>query len=214
MDCSLQGSSIHGIFQARVLEWGAITFSDKQRTGPLIRQDPIMPSNLLYVWNLASDYIFWVCFLSWKKKREKQKDKKKKWRERRRERGTGKGWREKGKEKGRRKKGRRRRGKGKKEKGKEKKNHNNSWGTQKHHGWRKRSTSHNFLGKTGTSRSPSLWLVPPQPHTFSPPLPLAYHGSEYLTVIESVSLELGSETCSVVPDSLWPEFSRPEYWSG
>ena len=26
MDCSLQGSSIHGIFQARVLEWGAIAF--------------------------------------------------------------------------------------------------------------------------------------------------------------------------------------------
>ena len=29
MDCSLPGSSIHGIFQARVLEWGAIAFSDK-----------------------------------------------------------------------------------------------------------------------------------------------------------------------------------------
>ena len=28
MDCSLPGSSVHGIFQARVLEWGAITFSD------------------------------------------------------------------------------------------------------------------------------------------------------------------------------------------
>ena len=28
MDCSLTGSSIHGIFQARVLEWGAIAFSD------------------------------------------------------------------------------------------------------------------------------------------------------------------------------------------
>ena len=28
MDCSLPGSSIHGIFQARVLEWGAITFSN------------------------------------------------------------------------------------------------------------------------------------------------------------------------------------------
>ena len=28
MDCSLQGSSIHGIFQARVLEWGAIAFSE------------------------------------------------------------------------------------------------------------------------------------------------------------------------------------------
>ena len=26
MDCSLPGSSIHGIFQARVLEWGAISF--------------------------------------------------------------------------------------------------------------------------------------------------------------------------------------------
>ena len=28
MDSSLPGSSIHGIFQAGVLEWGAITFSD------------------------------------------------------------------------------------------------------------------------------------------------------------------------------------------
>ena len=28
MDCSLPGSSIRGIFQARVLEWGAIAFSD------------------------------------------------------------------------------------------------------------------------------------------------------------------------------------------
>ena len=27
MDCSLPGSSAHGIFQARVLEWGAIAFS-------------------------------------------------------------------------------------------------------------------------------------------------------------------------------------------
>ena len=27
MDCSLPGSSIHGIFQARVLEWGAVAFS-------------------------------------------------------------------------------------------------------------------------------------------------------------------------------------------
>jgi len=28
MDCSLPGSSIHGIFRATVLEWGAIAFSD------------------------------------------------------------------------------------------------------------------------------------------------------------------------------------------
>ena len=27
MDCSLPGSAVHGIFQAKVLEWGAITFS-------------------------------------------------------------------------------------------------------------------------------------------------------------------------------------------
>jgi len=28
MDCSPLGSSVHGIFQARVLEWGAIAFSN------------------------------------------------------------------------------------------------------------------------------------------------------------------------------------------
>ena len=28
MDWSLPGSSVHGIFQARVLEWGAIAFSN------------------------------------------------------------------------------------------------------------------------------------------------------------------------------------------
>ena len=27
MDCSPPGSSVHGIFQARVLEWGAFAFS-------------------------------------------------------------------------------------------------------------------------------------------------------------------------------------------
>ena len=29
MDCNLTGSSVHGIFQARVLEWGAIVFSEE-----------------------------------------------------------------------------------------------------------------------------------------------------------------------------------------
>ena len=32
IDCSLPGSSVHGIFQARVLEWGAIAFSDIHTT--------------------------------------------------------------------------------------------------------------------------------------------------------------------------------------
>ena len=33
MDCSLPGSSIYGIFQARVLEWGAIAFSSCSMRG-------------------------------------------------------------------------------------------------------------------------------------------------------------------------------------
>ena len=32
MDCSLPGSSAHGIFQATVLEWVAIAFSAKRNT--------------------------------------------------------------------------------------------------------------------------------------------------------------------------------------
>ena len=36
MDCSLPGSSAHGIFQARVLEWGAIAFSEVLTRGTFI----------------------------------------------------------------------------------------------------------------------------------------------------------------------------------
>ena len=35
MDCNLPGSSVHGIFQARVLEWGAIAFSEQLKLGGL-----------------------------------------------------------------------------------------------------------------------------------------------------------------------------------
>ena len=35
MDCSLPGSSVHGILQAGVLEWGAIAFSDLNLTATL-----------------------------------------------------------------------------------------------------------------------------------------------------------------------------------
>ena len=51
MDCSLPGSSIHGIFQARVLEWGAIAFS-------LIRADVVTSGEVLYV-----SYLFLCNFL-------------------------------------------------------------------------------------------------------------------------------------------------------
>ena len=37
MDCSLPGSSVHGIFQARVLEWGAIAFSAENIVGPCFK---------------------------------------------------------------------------------------------------------------------------------------------------------------------------------
>ena len=46
MDCSLPGSSVHGIFQARVLEWGAIAFSET------VKQLPAMQET-------------WVQFLGW-----------------------------------------------------------------------------------------------------------------------------------------------------
>ena len=42
MDYSLPGSSIHGIFQARVLEWGVIAFSD---TAELYTKDFNDPDN-------------------------------------------------------------------------------------------------------------------------------------------------------------------------
>jgi len=42
MDCSLPGSSICGIFQARVLEWGAIAFS-KYEYYSGIKKNEIMP---------------------------------------------------------------------------------------------------------------------------------------------------------------------------
>ena len=35
MDCSPPGSSVHGIFQARVLEWGAIAFSGRRIWQPI-----------------------------------------------------------------------------------------------------------------------------------------------------------------------------------
>ena len=38
MDCSLPGSFVYGIFQARVLEWGAIAFSPKAQ-GPVLKAD-------------------------------------------------------------------------------------------------------------------------------------------------------------------------------
>ena len=40
LDCSLPGSSVLGIFQARVLEWGAITFSTDTGSSPCSLSGP------------------------------------------------------------------------------------------------------------------------------------------------------------------------------
>ena len=65
MDCSPPGSSIHGIFQARILEWGAITFSGLRLTiskywvsevtqSCLTLCDPMNCSRLLHPWDFPS----------------------------------------------------------------------------------------------------------------------------------------------------------------
>ena len=48
MDCSLPGSSVHGIFQARVLEWGAIAFSNKHFSLPYIKSSAVCIEFLLF----------------------------------------------------------------------------------------------------------------------------------------------------------------------
>ena len=58
MDCSLPGSSVHGIFQARVLEWGATAFSvaslphsnlRKQSSASYPKPSTTMPLNLSFI---------------------------------------------------------------------------------------------------------------------------------------------------------------------
>ena len=49
MDCSPPGSSIHGIFQARVLEWGAIAFSDDYLDNILKSRDITLPTKVSLV---------------------------------------------------------------------------------------------------------------------------------------------------------------------
>ena len=55
MDCSLPGSSVHGIFQARVLEWGAIAFSNL--TSKLQQKQVILVFNRVHVHYLATKAI-------------------------------------------------------------------------------------------------------------------------------------------------------------
>ena len=48
MDCSMSGSSVHGIFQARVLEWGGTLYSDiNLKPGDLDIQKPALVCSLV-----------------------------------------------------------------------------------------------------------------------------------------------------------------------
>ena len=58
MDCSLQGSSIHGISQARVLEWGAIAFSECEFGGGLLVKPPSIQGR-------SSGFFFIANFKNW-----------------------------------------------------------------------------------------------------------------------------------------------------
>ena len=59
MDCSLPGSSVHGIFQARALEWGAIAFSVVIPRKPHILYDSIYmklsEKGNLWIWALIKN---------------------------------------------------------------------------------------------------------------------------------------------------------------
>ena len=60
MDCSLPGSSIHGIFQARVLEWGAIAFSSNVGATLMKKKLPfwwmmLIIGESIYVWGKESE---------------------------------------------------------------------------------------------------------------------------------------------------------------
>jgi len=60
MDCSLQGSSVHGIFQARVLEWGATAFS----INGISRVEKIVPYDLkkFSLWQLFFLFLTFIYF--------------------------------------------------------------------------------------------------------------------------------------------------------
>ena len=49
MDCSLPGSSVHRIFQARVLEWVAIAFSMTNLDSMLKSRDITLPTKVCLV---------------------------------------------------------------------------------------------------------------------------------------------------------------------
>ena len=61
MDCSLPGSSIHGISQARVLEWGAIAFSVTNLDSTLKSRDITLPTKVRLVKAMVFPVVMYGC---------------------------------------------------------------------------------------------------------------------------------------------------------
>ena len=60
MDCSLPGFFVHGIFQARVLEWVAIAFSILEKSrGQLL----ISPERMKLLDQSENDAQLWMCLV-------------------------------------------------------------------------------------------------------------------------------------------------------
>ena len=59
MDCSLLGSSVHGIFQARILEWIAISFSRGSFQLRDLTQISCFASRLLTIWATREPMLIW-----------------------------------------------------------------------------------------------------------------------------------------------------------
>ena len=70
MDCSLPGSSFHGIFQARVLEWGATAFSEISFIYTMKYYSTLKGTNLSQCCEVDEPR---ACYTEWSKsEREKQ----------------------------------------------------------------------------------------------------------------------------------------------
>ena len=61
MDCSLPGFSVHGIFQARVLEWGAIAFSMTNLDSILKSRDITLSTKVRLVKAMVFSVVMYGC---------------------------------------------------------------------------------------------------------------------------------------------------------
>ena len=71
MMCSLPSSSVHGIFQARVLEWGAIAFSMTNLDSMFKSRDITLPTKIHLVKGMVFPLVMYGCE-SWTIKKAEQ----------------------------------------------------------------------------------------------------------------------------------------------